>query len=184
MERRCVGRTRNCCALLNLSWRLSNEIDWRGNGSEAEREICHLLSSSWVCLCWDSPGVNYCRSVQEGNQKQSFTEHSRGEGNLGAKRGRNFRRESMTCCIKGSCKLSLPTSSSYPFAILPPPLPHIHIKTMEEIIILSTHLPVVWEASLYFRPSIPALSRGVSSFHLRRSKSMLWVGWDCFQNAA
>lgn len=145
MERRCVGRTRNCCVLLNLSWKLSNEIDWRGNGSEAEREICHLLSSSWVCLCWDSPGVNYCRSVQEGNQKQSLTECSQGEEKSGCKEGKKYQEGKHGCFIKDSCELSLPISSSCPLAVFPPPLPHIHIKTTkEEIIILNMHLPVVW----------------------------------------
>lgn len=89
-EWRHVGGRRNFCVVLNLSWRLSKERDGRGNGSVAEREICHLLNSSWVCA-WDSPGVNQVQTWgEEGNQIQSLRQPSQRGQDPGCKGRRRF----------------------------------------------------------------------------------------------
>lgn len=158
MEWGCVGRTRNCCVVLNLNWRLSNEIDRRGNGTVAEREICHLLSSSWVCLCMIFSRHKLLQICgEEGNQNQSLAET--GKARTWVQSEEEISRGKARPVVSEAH-----VSSHYPpaspthflFSCHPSLLPHIHIKTimMEEIIILIAHLPVVWKASLSIHLSL------------------------------
>lgn len=62
-----------CCVEFELK---AKQWDGRGNSSVAEREICHLFNSSWVCA-WDSPDANELQICREdGNQTQSLMQPS------------------------------------------------------------------------------------------------------------
>lgn len=114
----CWG-TRNCCVVLNLSWRLSSERDGRGNGSVAGREICPLLNFNWVGA-WNFPAVNQLQICAVG-RKGTRALHSphREDRSLSAEGGGDFKRERLTSCVKGTCEL--PSSTISPSGKFPYP---------------------------------------------------------------